>query len=271
MRGPRQPLDRAGPGPENRRPMATEPFHRALVTGASSGIGRALAVELGRRGAHVHLVARRAAALEETLSAVRAAGGEGVVLAGDVTDAPWLEDALARADERHGLDLVIAGAGVAENSMDDPRRAVRTAAVFELNLLAAARTLEAALPPMRARGRGTLCGISSLAGYRGMGTAAAYCASKAGLSAWLEGLRADLHGSGVRVCDVRPGFVRTPMTSRNRFPMPFLMEPEAAARRTVDGLERGRPVVEYPRRLAWPLRLAARTLPRGAWRRLTQP
>lgn len=249
--------------------MSRAPFREALLTGASSGLGRAIAVELGRRGAFVHLLSRREDELERTLEAVRAAGGDGAVAAGDATDPAWLERAVAEADARQGLDLVLAGAGVAESGIEGAPRTERTGAILGLNLVAAARTLEAALPGMRERGHGTLAVISSLAGIRAVPTAAAYCASKAGLSAWMEGLRGELHATGLRVCDVRPGFVRTPMTDRNDFHMVFLMEPDVAARRTVDALERGQPVIEYPRRLAWPMRVAARLLPHGLWRRLT--
>ena len=251
--------------------MTAPPFREALITGASSGIGRAIAVELGRRGAHVHLVVRREEELEGTREEIRAAGADASMHAGDVTDSPWLDRVVADVSARPGLDLVLVAAGVAESGAGKETRVGRTHTVLEVNLVAAIRTLETALPAMRERGGGTLAALSSLAGTRGLPTAAAYCASKAGLSTWLEALRGELHGTGLRVCDVRPGFVRTPLTARNRFPMPFLMEPEEAARRTVDGLERGRAIIEYPRRLAWPMRAAARLLPHALWRRATSP
>ncbi len=250
--------------------MVDPPFREALLTGASSGLGRAIAVELGRRGALVHLIARREDELARTREEIRTAGGDAAVHPGDVTDGPWLDRVVAEVSARPGLDLVVAGAGVAESGAGEDTRIGRTHTVLEVNLVAAARTLEIALPAMRDRGSGTLAALSSLAGLRGLPTAAAYCASKAGLSTWLESLRGELHGTGLRVCDVRPGFVRTALTARNRFPMPFLLEPEDAARRTVDGLERGRAIIEYPRRLAWLMR-AARLLPQPLWRRLTSP
>lgn len=249
--------------------MAAPLFREVLITGASSGLGRAIAVELGKRGTHVHLVARRENELERARGEIRAAGADASVHPGDVTDGPWLDRTVAEISARPGLDLVVAAAGVAESGAGKETRIERTHTVLEVNLVAAVRTLEAALPALRERGRGTLAALSSLAGARGLPTAAAYCASKAGLSTWLESLRGELHGSGLRVCDVRPGFVRTPLTARNRFPMPFLMEPAEAARRTVDGLERGRAIIEYPRRLAWPMRAAARLLPHPLWRRVT--
>lgn len=251
--------------------MAAPPFREALVTGASSGLGRAIAIELARRGAFVHLIARREEELERTRDEIRTVGGDAAVYPGDVTDGPWLDRVAAEVSARPELDLVVAGAGVAESGAGEDTRIGRTHTVLEVNLVAAARTLEAVLPAMRERRSGTLAAVSSLAGMRGLPTAAAYCASKAGLSTWLESLRGEIHGTGLRVCDVRPGFVRTPMTARNRHHMPFLMEPEAAARRTVDGLERGRPIIEYPRRLAWPMRATATILPHALWRRLTSP
>ena len=251
--------------------MAAPPFREALLTGASSGLGRAIAVELGRRGVFVHLIARREDELERAREEIRAAGADASVHPGDVTDGPWLDRVVAEISTRPDVDLVVAGAGVAESGAGADTRIGRTHTVLEVNLVAAARTLEAALPAMRDRGRGTLAAVTSLAGMRGLPTAAAYCASKGGLSTWLESLRGELHGTELRVCDVRPGFVRTPLTARNRFPMPFLMEPEEAARRTIDGLERGRAIIEYPRRLAWPMRAAARLLPHALWRRVTSP
>jgi len=244
----------------------------ALVTGASSGLGRAIAIELARRGLHVHLVARRAERLDEVAARIRAGGGSATCRVADVTDRAALRAAVAAAEGHAGvaLDVLVANAGVAENGLGETPAAERAARVLDLNLRAAVDTIEAAAPAMVARGRGTVAAVTSLAGVRGLPGAASYCASKAGLSAYLESRALDLHASGVRVVDVRPGFVRTPMTDRNRFRMPFLMEPEAAARRAVAGILAGRRVVAFPRRLALPLALAAAALPHGLWRRVTR-
>lgn len=245
----------------------------ALVTGASSGLGRAVALELARRGYEVHLLARRGGALAELAEEIAARGGRARAHPCDVTATERLREVIADAERATGagaLDLVVAGAGVSESGLEDVPPADRAARVVDLNLRAAVDTIEAAAPAMLARGAGTLAAITSLAGVRGLPGSASYCASKAGLSAYLESRAIDLRSSGVRVIDVQPGFVRTPMTDRNRFRMPFLMEPADAARRTVDGILAGRRVVQYPRRLAVPLKVAAAVSPHAIWRRLTR-
>lgn len=245
---------------------------RAWISGASSGLGRAIAVELARSGAFVHLFARGSKGLSETLRQVEQVGGRGQVHVGDVTDGKRLAESLRAADVHHpgGLDLVIAGAGIAESGFapEVPGHEV-SERIFEVNLVAAARTVDLALGRMKARGRGTVAAISSLAGLRPMGAAPAYSSSKAGLIAYLRAVQENAARAGLRLVDIQPGFVRTPMTDQNRFGMPFILEPEDAARRTVRGLLRGTSVVAYPRRLAWPTKLCARIAPEFLWRQLT--
>lgn len=246
-------------------------FEEALITGASSGLGRALALRLAERGAHVHLVARRADALAELSAEIGAAGGHATSHAVDVTRPAALRDLMEAADARRpaGLDLVVANAGIGGNALDTKDAVEIADAVFDVNLSAAVHTFEHAVRLMRPRRRGTIATMSSLASIRGMPGAAAYCASKAALSSYAESRRGDLRGSGLSVVDIRPGFVRTPMTDRNRFPMPFLLEPGPAAARMVKACEKGRPVCAFPRRLAWPLTAAARLLPTSPWARIT--
>ncbi len=242
-------------------------FHKALVTGASSGLGRAICAELSARGAEVIACARRGALLETLVRDLEAGGGRARAVELDVTSPAAVREAIIRAHEDGPLDLVLAGAGVAEHSIQGERRADRTLQLLDVNLAGAVSTIEAGIEVLSRRG-GTVGVLSSLAGTRGLPGAAAYCASKAAVSTYVEARQVELSGHPVRLVDVQPGFVRTPMTAPNRFPMPFLMDVEAAARRTVDGLEAGHAVVRYPRRLAWPLRAIARSAPRGLWRRL---
>lgn len=244
-------------------------FRAALITGATSGLGRAMAMELGRRGTFVHALGRRAELLDK-LVAELPSGGAGYAV--DVTDRSALQDAIRRADEMHGeapapLDLVVANAGIAENGIESKDAADAAAQVLAVNASAAAATIEYAKDLMLPRRLGHLCTISSLAGTRGLPGAPAYCASKAAISTYVEALRFELRGSGVAVTDVQPGFIKTAMTDRNRFAMPFLMELDVAARRTVDALCRPNPpaTLRYPRRLAWPLRFAAKAAPGWAW------
>ena len=124
--------------------------------------------------------------------------------------------------------------------------------VLRTNVIGLAATLTPFVEPMRRRGGGTLAGIASVAGFRGLPGSGAYSASKAAAIAWLEALRVELHGSGVRVVTVCPGYIETPMTAVNRFPMPFLLSAEDAARRTARAIERGKALVVLP----WQMRLA---------------
>ena len=244
-----------------------KPFRKALVTGASSGLGRAICRELAARGVEVVACARRGDKLEDLVRELEAAGARASSLRLDVTSHEAVRGAIASAGAEGPLDLVVAGAGVAEHSIEAPDRAARTRQLLEVNLLGAVTTIEAGIEAMAGAG-GTVGVLSSLAGTRGLPGAAAYCASKAAIIAYIEARQIELSGHPVRLVDVQPGFVRTPMTAPNEFPMPLLMEVDVAARRTVDGLEAGRAVVSYPRRLAWPLRVVARSAPRGLWRRL---
>ena len=238
---------------------------RVWLVGASSGIGAALADELVRRGARVAVTARRRERLEEV------SGGRMTVLPADVTDAAALTGAAEdAARELGGLDVVVWCAGywkrtdAAHWDVDEFARHV------EVNLLGLSTVLGAVLPTMVRRRAGHIVGVASVAGYRGLPGAEAYGATKAAQIALLESLRASLRRRGVRVTTVSPGFVRTEMTADNTFPMPFMVEPEEAARAIADGLEHGRSEIVFPFRMAAVMK-AARLVPVGLWARLVAP
>ncbi|HWV39871.1 MAG TPA: SDR family NAD(P)-dependent oxidoreductase [Vulgatibacter sp.] len=245
-----------------------EGIRTAWISGASSGIGAALAERLAARGVEVILSARRQDALEALAARIRASGGAARVEPLDVSDPVATTEALLRIDDEvSGIDLVVANAGVGGSRWAGKLRWEDCAQTLRINVDGAVASLLAVLPRMVERGRGHLVGISSLAGYRGMPASAAYSASKAFLMVFLESLRVDLRDTGVFVTDVRPGFVRTPMTDRNRFHMPFLMQVGDAAERIVAGIERRRQLVTFP----WPLAAAtrlARIVPPGLWDRV---
>lgn len=227
---------------------------RALVTGASSGIGRALALELVRHGYEVCAVARRAEALATLQEEARTLGG---VCTPEVLDVGDTDHAVARIralDTHEPFDLVIANAGVgAAQGVDATSwEAVRDA--FHINFCGAAATLTALTGAMVQRGHGHLVGIGSFASFGPLPQAAAYCSPKAGLTMLLGCLDLDLAGTGVAVTDVRLGFVRTSMIEASTHPKPQLLEPEDAARRVVLGLQK------RPRTLTIPQPLGA-----GAW------
>ena len=155
------------------------------------------------------------------------------VYALDVTDVPAFAAAAQDFIQRHGVpDIVIANAGIsAATSCDLAADIAVLSTIMHTNVVGLAATLQAFAAPMRERGNGTLVGIASVAGFRGLAGAGAYSASKAAAIAWLEALRLELHDSGVDVLTICPGFIATPMTARNRNPMPFLLQAPEAARR----------------------------------------
>jgi len=248
--------------------MDSLPYGVAAITGASSGIGRAVALELGRRGVAVALLARRLERLEEVAAAVRAEGGTALAVACDVAERESVEAAIARARGELGpIDLLVANAGIGTGRRSGELDVDGAERVYRVNVLGTLHAIHAVLPEMLERGRGHLVGVSSLAGYQGLPGKAAYCASKAAQRIHLEGLRVELRPKGVAVTTICPGFVRTPLTDENEFDMPFLMEPGPAARRIVRAIGRRRRVCEFPRRLAWIVRLG-RMMPRWLYDRV---
>lgn len=236
--------------------MSSVEIRTALVTGASSGIGAALAKQLAAQGIAVALVARRREALQEVAEAIAQAGGQASIHAADVADPQAAVAAVRAADDAlGGLDLVVANAGVGKDRWSGKLTWEDCAQVIGVNVAGATATLVAVLPRMVERKRGHLVGISSIAGIRGLPKLAAYCGSKAYLSTFLESLRIDLRGVGIAVTDVRPGYVRTPMTQSNRS-MPFAVSAEDAAQRIWRTIRARRSVLTFP----LPMAAGARTM-----------
>jgi short-subunit dehydrogenase len=202
-----------------------------FITGASSGIGEALARHYVQRGWRVALVARRDAPLQALAAELRltstVAAGQSQVLgiAADVQDADAMVAAANHCIKTLGLpDVVIANAGISVG-MDTAERADIDVLqeTFAINNVGMAATFHPFVVAMRARGRGTLVGVASVAAIRGLPGHGAYCASKAGVVAYCESLRGELRGSGVKVTTLLPGYIATPLTEGNTYPMPFLM------------------------------------------------
>jgi short-subunit dehydrogenase len=243
-------------------------FENALVTGASSGIGRAIAERLAERGARVVLAARRADELNALRDAIVARGGRADVCPLDVADAAATRAAVSHWDqELGGLSLVVANAGIGGTEPAAKLSFASAERMIVVNVLGVMATLIPAIGPMLARGRGTLSAVTSLAGMRGLPTSATYSASKAAVSTFLESLRLELTPKGLPVVDIRPGFVDTPLTRKNKFKMPFLMPVEEAAVAAVQGLENGDAVVTFPWQIAAAMSLAA-SLPGPLWQAL---
>lgn len=222
----------------------------ALVTGASSGIGWELARQLAAGGTRVGLVSRRAEPLRELHSLIKSEGGTAAVAVADVGDRTQIETAFREVRERLGpIDLVVANAGVGKPTLLDPVNLADVEEMIRVNVMGVIYTLSAALPEMLNRKSGHLVAVSSLAGYRALPGESAYCASKAAVNAYMDGLRIHLRGTGVRATTVCPGFVKTPMTAANTFHMPGLLDAPAAARRILRAIDAGTKVYNFPWRL----------------------
>lgn len=235
---------------------------RILITGASSGIGAALAREWATRGAHVWLAARRADRLQEQVSAIAAAGGVAHAVTLDVQRLDELERLIGELDDEvGGFDVVVANAGIGGKGTTASGTSFADARpVFDVNLLGAVATLLAAQKPMLERKRGRLVAVSSLAGLVPLPVALDYGAAKAGLSYFVRAMRHELLGRGITVTLVEPGFVKSEMTDQNDFPMPFMMPSEKAARVIVGRVERGAALVRLPAFYRW-LFVVVRLLP----------
>lgn len=231
------------------------------ITGASSGIGQELARQLARDGARLALFARRTERLAALAAEIKSLGGEATILELDVRRRGDVISAFAEAAARLGAcDVLVGNAGVGHPVSVRKYDAAVVEETLQVNLHGVLYCIEAVLPAMLARGSGHIVGISSLASYRSMPGSWAYCASKAALSAVLEGMRLELMGRGVAVTTICPGFVRTEMTAKNKVPMPFMLDCDVAVRRIVGAMRARRAVYNFPKRMYW-LMKASRFLP----------
>lgn len=229
-----------------------------LITGASSGIGRGLALELARRGAKLGLVARRTDILDEVVSEIagRAKNGDEqtarvVTIPADVQDAEAMRTAAAQLHSEFGrVDVLIANAGIGGNNDAAQFDAAKLANVINVNVIGAANGVAAVIPEMVKRRSGHLVVISSLAAYRGLPKSAAYCASKAAVSAMFESLRLDLKPHGIDVTIIHPGFIKTPLTAGRQAKLPWLQELEPAVKKIVTAIEKRKKSYAFPWQLA---------------------
>jgi len=222
------------------------------LTGASSGIGEGLAYELARRGARVALTARRKDLLDEIVSKIKAEGGEAYSFPGDVLN---LEEMKALVDSIETsvapIDVAIPNAGTHLFTKPEQFDSAEYLSIMRLNFGGVLHCLEAVIPKMLQRGGGAIAPVASLAGYRGLPRAAAYGASKSALIHFLESIRFHLKPKGITITIVNPGFVKTPLTDKNDFYMPFLVTSEKAAKIICNGIERGKRCVAFPWPFSW--------------------
>lgn len=235
-----------------------------FLTGASSGIGEALAIALAKKGATLGLVARREELLNDLKIRCEAAGGKAIALPCDVVDPLAIQDAARRFREEFGhIDIMIANAGIGGN--DEKTRAYEPDSVkklIDINLLGAVNSIHAVIGDMIERKSGHLVAISSLAGFRGLPKSAAYSASKAAMTAFFEAVRLDHAKNGIDVTIIQPGFIKTPLTSGRSNKMPFILELDDAIPHFISAIEQKKKFHAFPFPLSFIVKLG-RIMP--AW------
>lgn len=228
-----------------------------LITGASSGIGQAMAQQYAQQGWRLALVARRKSAIESWLGPLSISADSYVSYSCDVSDADAMAVMAQECLACQGVpDVIIANAGISIG-VDTSQHAdlAVMARILNTNVLGAAATFGPFINAMVERGSGTLVGIGSVAGIRGLPGHGAYCASKAALISFCESLRGELRPSGVKVVTICPGYIATPLTQNNRYKMPFLMQPQAFAQRALAAIEAADSYRVIPWQMGWVAKL----------------
>lgn len=222
---------------------------RVFITGASSGLGRAIALHYAQQGAILGLVARDATRLEALASQLEV---ETAWYATDVRDTLAMEQAANDFILRFGVpDIVIASAGASCGNLTEIAEDISVFQnLMDINVIGMVKTFQPFIQAMRQAKQGTLVGIASVAGFRGLPGASAYSASKAAVIAYLEGLRVELRNSRISVMTACPGYIETPMTAINPYPMPFILKPEQAAKIIIRAIQKRRRFITMPWQMA---------------------
>jgi short-subunit dehydrogenase len=223
-----------------------------LLTGASTGIGRELALLLAKNGNRLIVLARRKKLLDELVKMLPDHPQGHISIRCDVSKPSEIKKACtAIAKKEIDIDILILNAGIGGTFSVKNMHVENDRYLFEVNFFSHLYFLKLLLPRMLQRKTGTIVAVGSLAGYRGMPKSASYSASKAAVARLIESLRIDLWNTGIKCVLVSPGFVKTPMTDKNRFRMPFMITAEKAARTIVKGLAKQKTEIHFPYRLSW--------------------
>ncbi len=227
--------------------MSSEAIKKSIIiTGASSGIGDALAHAYAAPNTHIGLTGRNQERLENVAKSCRGKGAQVTTGVIDVTDQEAMAKWLIKFDAQNPIDLCIANAGISAGTSQGPEGDAQVRKIFDINVNGVLNTIHPVMDKMIARQRGQIALMSSMAGFRGMPGAPAYCASKAAVKSYGEALRGHLKPYGIDVCVICPGFVRSPMTAVNSYKMPFFMETEKAAEIIKLGLEKNKGRIAFP-------------------------
>ena len=231
-------------------------FSNVVIFGASQGIGRALAIEYSNRGSKIAVLTRNESQIISLRNEITAKGRVCFDRRCDITSIEDVRAGIKFAQEKLGkLDLVIINSGVGGPNWMGDFSAAQFKDTFDVNTFGIANVLEAAIPLMLDQGYGTIAGVTSLADVRGYGGSSSYSASKAAASILLEAARVELKSKNIKIITVRPGFVKTAMTDKNEFKMPFLLQPNEAAKKIASGIAKGRSIVQFPFPIVWATRL----------------
>ncbi len=236
------------------------PYTTIAITGASTGLGRELALQLAAQGCKVGLMARRAELLQELAKQIRDQGGHAVYAACDVGDFAQVRHAVESIEAELGpIECMVANAGIGMPRERLVFEAEATAQIYRTNVLGMMNAFYAVIPGMLERKRGHLVGVSSLASYQGLPQDGGYAGSKAATRVHCEGLRLELRATGIKVTTICPGFVRTPLTDRNEFDMPLLMEVKPAVKRMIRAIARRRRIYHFPLLMWWVVKFGLAT------------
>jgi short-subunit dehydrogenase len=227
-----------------------------LITGASTGIGKALAIELSKIDCNLLLIARRIELLKQLKTDLENRPANISVYQCDVSKKSEVKKTFIQISETHDfVDIAILNSGFGVRVIPEEYNSQHAEETFGANVFGIIYWVEQLLPKYIEKKTGLIAGVSSLADVRGYSGSGFYCASKAAASKYLEGLAIELDGYGINILTVRPGFVKTPMTDKNEFPMPFLMSPEKAAEIILKGISRKRRYIQFPWQIVWLTRI----------------
>lgn len=217
-----------------------------IITGASSGLGAALAEEYSRGKNNLFLFARSKERLKKIADICKANGANVTKIIADVADQSAMQQNLDKISSKHKVDIVIACAGVSAGTLNGPETPEQANKIFNVNLNGALNSVMPLIPHMIKNKSGNIAIISSMAGMIGLSSAPSYSASKAAVRVFSDALNGYLKSYNIHVSNVIPGYIKTPMTDVNTFPMPFMIDAEKAAKKIISGIEKNKGVIAFP-------------------------